>query len=115
MATKTVNTRIRNKRDTHLNWEVNNPVILNGEIIIVDHETQGIKLKIGDGATQYSSLQNYMFVPNVTTDNNSKILSIVNGNLTWIDQPQYKIQPITQEEYDALSTKDENTLYVIGV
>ena len=114
MATKEINTCITNKRDSNLNWEVNNPVILNGEIIIVDHETQGLKLKIGDGTSRYSSLQHYMLVP-ITASDNSKILSVVDGNLTWVDQPQYKIQPITQEEYDALSTKDENTLYVIGV
>ena len=115
MTTKTVNTRIANKRDTILNWNVNNPVLLNGEIVIIDDENYGVKLKIGDGSSSFSSLENYTLVPNVTTSNNSKILSITNGNLTWVDQPQYKIQPITQEEYDALSTKDSNTLYVIGV
>lgn len=29
--------------------------------------------------------------------------------------PNYKIQEITQDEYDALTTPDENTLYVIPV
>lgn len=115
MTTRTLDTRICNKRDTDLNWEVNNPVLLNGEIVIIDSETGATKLKIGDGTNSFSTLQIYNLVPDVTTSNNSKILSIANGNLAWIDQPQYKIQPITQEEYDALSTKDSNTLYVIGV
>ena len=115
MSIKNINTRIANKRDSDLNWEVNNPVLLNGEIAIIDNENYGIKLTIGDGSSSFSSLQTYNLVPDVTTNNNSKILSIANGNLTWVDQPQYKIHPITQEEYEALTTKDENTLYVIGV
>jgi hypothetical protein len=31
------------------------------------------------------------------------------------ERVQYNIMPITQEEYDALTTVDENTLYIIEV
>ena len=51
-----LNVRIRNKRDTNNNFEQNDPVLLNGEIVIVDHETDGTKIKIGDGVNKYSSL-----------------------------------------------------------
>ena len=51
-----LNVRIRNKRDTNNNFEQNDPVLLNGEIVIVDHETDGTKIKIGDGINKYSSL-----------------------------------------------------------
>ena len=51
-----LNVRIRNKRDTNNNFEKNDPVLLNGEIVIVDHETDGTKIKIGDGVNKYSSL-----------------------------------------------------------
>lgn len=54
-----INTRVKNKRDTNINLELANPIILNGEIVIVDHETEGIKLKIGDGITPYNSLPFY--------------------------------------------------------
>lgn len=32
-----------------------------------------------------------------------------------VSQSQYTILPITQDEYDALTTVDENTLYIIEV
>ena len=51
-----LNVRIRNKRDTNNNFEQNDPVLLNGEIVVVDHETDGTKIKIGDGVNKYSSL-----------------------------------------------------------
>ncbi len=51
-----LNVRIRNKRDTNNNFEQNDPVLLNGEIVVVDHETDGMKIKIGDGINRYSSL-----------------------------------------------------------
>ena len=36
MTNKTFNTRIKNKRDTSANWTSKDPVLLNGELIIVD-------------------------------------------------------------------------------
>lgn len=51
-----LNTRIRNKRDTVANWEANNPVLLDGELIVVDTEDGTVKLKIGDGVKTYSEL-----------------------------------------------------------
>lgn len=55
MAAMIFNTRVKNKRDTNINLESTNPVLLNGEIVIIDHETEGIKLKIGDGITCYAT------------------------------------------------------------
>ena len=40
MATKTLASRIKMKRDTSANWNTNNPILLNGEIIIVDTDSQ---------------------------------------------------------------------------
>lgn len=39
MTTMIFNTRVKNKRDTNTNLELANPIFLNGEIVIVDHET----------------------------------------------------------------------------
>ena len=50
------NTRIRLKRDTSANWTNSNPVILDGEIIIVDTASGSVRRKIGDGTKTYSQL-----------------------------------------------------------
>ena len=49
-------TRIQNKRDTSANWTKNNPVILNGEIILVDTAEGELRVKIGDGTKTYTQL-----------------------------------------------------------
>ena len=56
MATKTYNARFKNKRDTSANWTANDPVLLNGEIIIVDTASGEIRYKVGDGTKKYSQL-----------------------------------------------------------
>lgn len=56
MANKTFNTRIKNKRDTSANWTSKDPVLLNGELIIVDTASGETRFKIGDGAKKYSQL-----------------------------------------------------------
>ena len=48
--------RIQNKRDTSANWETNNPVLLNGELIIVDTNAGDIRFKIGNGSKTYTQL-----------------------------------------------------------
>lgn len=54
MAQKHFDARIQWKRDTSSNWTANNPVLLNGEIIIVDTESGEIRFKIGDGTKTYT-------------------------------------------------------------
>ena len=56
MASRTFNTRIKNKRDTSSNWTSRNPVILNGEIILVDTDAGELRAKIGDGVKTYTQL-----------------------------------------------------------
>ena len=55
MATE-FNTRIKFKRDTSSNWTNKNPVILNGEIILVDTESSELRAKVGDGVKSYTQL-----------------------------------------------------------
>jgi len=45
--------RIQIRRDSSLNWEINNPVLLQGEF---GYETNTDCLKIGDGQTEWNSL-----------------------------------------------------------
>lgn len=55
MATE-FNTRIKHKRDTSANWTSADPVLLNGEIIIVDTAGGSVRTKTGDGVKKYSQL-----------------------------------------------------------
>ncbi len=50
------NTRIKFKRDTSANWTSSNPVLLDGEVIIVDTANGGVRMKVGDGKKTYSQL-----------------------------------------------------------
>lgn len=56
MAIKNIDARIKNKRDTAANWDKNNPVLLNGEIIIVDTFSGEVRTKTGDGVKTYKQL-----------------------------------------------------------
>ena len=56
MSNKTLKTRIKLKRDTSANWEKTNPVLLNGEIIIVDTANNETRTKTGDGTKTYTQL-----------------------------------------------------------
>jgi len=56
MATKTFNTRVRHKRDSSSNWTTNNPVLLDGEIILVDTADGTLRFKVGDGVKTYTQL-----------------------------------------------------------
>ena len=56
MAVKELLARVRHKRDTSANWEAQDPVLLNGEIIIVDTTDGKTRTKTGDGQKKYSQL-----------------------------------------------------------
>lgn len=51
-----IDARIRQKRDTAANWTNNNPVLLNGELIVVETATGAIRLKVGDGVKTFNQL-----------------------------------------------------------
>ena len=50
----TENKRVKNRRDTALNWTTNNPVLLAGEFGV---EMDTRKLKVGDGVTAWNDLE----------------------------------------------------------
>lgn len=70
MAIKQFQSRICNKRDTETNWIRSNPILLNGEIVIVDTDNGKIRMKIGDGEQKYNALPF-----------NDDIKVVVNGNI----------------------------------
>ena len=53
---KELQVRIKNKTDTDANFTANDPVLLEGEIVVVKTDSEGTKLKIGDGKTPYTKL-----------------------------------------------------------
>lgn len=56
MADRTISASIRPRRDTAANWESKNPVLGDGEFIIVYTASGAIRHKIGDGTKTYSQL-----------------------------------------------------------
>ena len=56
MTGKEFEARIRLKRDTSANWTSNNPVLLDGEVILVDTANGEIRTKTGDGKKTYTQL-----------------------------------------------------------
>lgn len=56
MALYEIKGRMKQKRDTAANWEAMNPVLLNGEIVLVDTSAGELRAKIGDGVKKYSQL-----------------------------------------------------------
>ena len=71
MSNTTLNTRVQWKRDTSANWTTNNPVLLDGEIIIVDTNAGETRFKVGNGTSTYTQLpfqDEYVLnqIPNIT-------------------------------------------------
>ena len=56
MANKIFNIRVKNKRDTEAHCKKKNPVLLDGEIIIVTTTSGDTRFKVGDGKKTYNQL-----------------------------------------------------------
>lgn len=56
MPNRIFNIRVKNKRDTEANWKKKNPVLLDGEIIIVTTTSGDTRFKVGDGKKTYNQL-----------------------------------------------------------
>lgn len=56
MNSKEFLTRIQMKRDTSSSWVVNNPVLLDGEVVIVDTDAGAVRYKVGDGTKKFTQL-----------------------------------------------------------
>lgn len=54
------NARIRQKRDTSANWTAKDPILLDGEIIIVDTASGSVRKKVGDGTKKYVANKIYI-------------------------------------------------------
>lgn len=85
MGNKTFNARIKNKRDTSANWVSKDPVLLDGELIIVDTASGEIRFKVGDGTSKWSELnfiggdeaKNFVVTPNEGESDIDAIIRVV--------------------------------------
>ena len=76
MASKEIKTRIKSRKDTSANWTNNNPVLLDGEIIIVNTDSGETRFKIGDGIKTYTQLP----------FQDEAIRNLINDNKTYWDE-----------------------------
>lgn len=76
MASKELKTRIKWRRDTSANWTNNNPVLLDGEVIIVNTDAGETRFKIGDGIKTYTQLP----------FQDEAIRNLINDNKTYWDE-----------------------------
>ena len=50
-------TRIKLRKDLEANWVSANPVLLDGEISIVNAGSKGLRIKLGNGTSKFNELQ----------------------------------------------------------
>lgn len=93
------NARIKLKRDTAVNWTVNNPVLLNGEIILIDTDSGELRAKVGDGTKTYTSLPfTDEILRNLITNKQDKITG-TQGQVVGFDSQG---KPVAQEAPSSL-------------
>lgn len=68
---KTVKAQLKCRHDTAANWTAKNPVLLGGELGV---ETDTTFLKIGDGATAWTSLK-YVTSKSAVYDNSGNVIA----------------------------------------
>ena len=59
MSNAVINTHIKQKRDTDSNWQFKNPILLNGEIILVDMSDGELRAKL---VMALKDIVNYLFL-----------------------------------------------------
>lgn len=100
-TTKTIQATVKNRTDTATNWTQKNPVLAEGEIIVVQTSAGETRLKIGDGVKTFTQLPytDEQIYNNVVTSVNGQT-----GNVT-LDIPDgtpdavlYTYQTLTDEQ-----------------
>lgn len=114
---KNINARIALKRDTSANWTNYNPVLLNGELILVDTAEGQLRAKIGDGTKTYTQLpftdEALRALITDVDNNNSAVVVTKDGESRLLDT--FNIIKLSEEEYKQLvdsNTLDPDALYL---
>ena len=111
---------IRQKRDTAANWTNHNPVLLNGELILVDTAEGQLRVKIGDGIKTYTQLP-FMdealraLITEVDNNNSKVVLKDLINNAEDEVLGILNIIRLSQEEYNSLAaagTLDPKAIYM---
>ena len=71
--TKTIQATVKNRTDTAANWTQKNPVLAEGEIIVVQPSAGETRLKIGDGVKAFTQL------PYIDEQIYNNVVTSVNG------------------------------------
>ena len=117
---KNINVRIALKRDTSANWTNHNPVLLNGELILVDTAEGQLRVKIGDGIKTYTQLP-FMdealraLITEVDNNNSKVVLKDLINNAEDEVLGILNIIRLSQEEYNSLAaagTLDPKAIYI---
>ena len=117
---KNINVRIALKRDTSANWTNHNPVLLNGELILVDTAEGQLRVKIGDGIKTYTQLP-FMdealraLITEVDNNNSKVVLKDLINNAEDEVLGILNIIRLSQEEYNSLAaagTLDPKAIYM---
>ena len=108
------------KRDTAANWTNHNPVLLNGELILVDTAEGQLRVKIGDGRRTYTQLP-FMdealraLITEVDNNNSKVVLKDLINNAEDEVLEILNIIRLSQEEYNSLAaagTLDPKAIYM---
>ena len=108
------------KRDTAANWTNHNPVLLNGELILVDTAEGQLRVKIGDGIKTYTQLP-FMdealraLITEVDNNNSKVVLKDLINNAEDEVLEILNIIRLSQEEYNSLAaagTLDPKAIYM---
>lgn len=134
-TTKTIQATVKNRTDTAANWTQKNPVLAEGEIIVVQTSAGETRLKIGDGVKTFTQLPytDEQIYNNVVTSVNGQTgdvtLDIPGGGADWAqNNPDgdgyvknrpggYMTDPVITD-IDTLtitSAKDEGGIYFAAV
>lgn len=108
MPNKTFNARVQMKRDTSANWTSNNPVLLYGEIIIVDTDAGEIRYKVGNGTSTYTQLPftDEAIINKMLSVNGGTMAGNINMNghsVTGLGAPVNPTDAVRQQDLEVLS------------
>lgn len=126
--TKTIQATVKNRTDTAANWTQKNPVLAEGEIIVVQTSAGETRLKIGDGVKTFTQLpytdeQIYNNVVtsvngqtgDVTLANDSKSLGLASAAIGQIPKIKAVDSNGVPTEWEPATISGSSSDYVINV
>lgn len=99
--TKTIQATVKNRTDTAANWTQKNPVLAEGEIIVVQTSAGETRLKIGDGVKTFTQL------PYIDEQIYNNVVTSVNGETGDVTLPGDFIVNATLTEDETNCTLDK--------